>query len=96
VLAAHRGTADAAGDNWEAAVYQKVREEVKVGRGLSINRMVKLAGVNRASYYRFGNQAESALIQTWICEMPFNELRCSGRVMDDGELLLSCGAAGGP
>jgi putative transposase len=31
---------------------------VKAGRGLTIKRMVKLAGVSRASYYRFGNQPE--------------------------------------
>jgi putative transposase len=59
VLAAHRGTADAAGGNWESAVYQKVQEEVKADHGLTIKRMVKLAGVSRASYYRFGHQAES-------------------------------------
>jgi putative transposase len=29
---------------------------VKAGRGLTIKRMVKLAGVSRAGYYRFGNQ----------------------------------------
>jgi transposase InsO family protein len=58
VLAAHRGTADAAGGNWESAVYQKVQEEVKADHGLTIKRMVKLAGVSRASYYRFGHQAE--------------------------------------
>jgi hypothetical protein len=31
---------------------------VKADRGLTIKRMVKLARVSRASYYRFGNQAE--------------------------------------
>jgi putative transposase len=31
---------------------------VKADRGLTIKRMVKLAGVSRASYYRFGHQAE--------------------------------------
>jgi hypothetical protein len=45
VLAAHRGTADVAGTDWESAVYRKVKEEVKVGGGLTIERMVKLARV---------------------------------------------------
>jgi len=31
---------------------------VKAGRGLTIKRMVKLAGVSRASYYRFSDQTE--------------------------------------
>ena len=31
VLAAHRGTADAAGIDWKSAVYRKVQEEVKAG-----------------------------------------------------------------
>jgi hypothetical protein len=33
VLAAHRGTADAAGADWKSAVYRKVQEEVKADRG---------------------------------------------------------------
>jgi transposase InsO family protein len=32
---------------------------VKAGRGLTVERMVKLAGVSRASYYRFDDQAET-------------------------------------
>ena len=50
VLAAHRGTADAAGTDWESAVFRKVKEEVKADRGLTVKRMVKLARVSRASY----------------------------------------------
>jgi putative transposase len=57
VLAAHRTTADAAGINWQSAIFQKVREEVKAGRGLSVERMVKLARVSRARYYRFDESA---------------------------------------
>ncbi len=45
VLAAHRGTADAAGVDWKSAVYQKVQEEVKTGSGLTVGRMVKLGRV---------------------------------------------------
>jgi putative transposase len=58
VLAAHRGAADAAGTDWKSAVYRKVQEEVKADRGLAIARMVELAGVSRASYYRCDENAE--------------------------------------
>ena len=54
MLAAHRGTADAAGNAWKSAVYRKVQEEVKADQGLTVTRMVKLGGVSRASFYRFG------------------------------------------
>jgi hypothetical protein len=53
VLAAHRGTADAAGADWKSAVYRKVKEEMKVGRGLTVERMMQLGRVSRASFYRF-------------------------------------------
>ena len=53
VLAAHRGTADAAGTDWKSAVYRKVQEEVKADRGLTIERMVKLGRVSRSGFYRF-------------------------------------------
>jgi putative transposase len=58
VLAAHRGTADAAGIDWESAVYRKVQEEVTAGRELTIERMVELARVSRASFYRFDESAK--------------------------------------
>jgi transposase InsO family protein len=58
VLAAHRGTADVAGTDWEPEVFRKVKEEVKAG-GVTVARMMKLAGVSRASYYRFEKHAES-------------------------------------
>jgi hypothetical protein len=58
VLAAHRGTADAAGTKWRSAVYRKVQEEVKAARGLTIGRMVELGGVSRASFYRFGEDSQ--------------------------------------
>jgi transposase len=54
VLAAHRGAADAAGTEWKSAVYRKVQAEMKADRGLTIERMVELGGVSRASFYRFG------------------------------------------
>jgi transposase InsO family protein len=53
VLAAHRGTADAAGTNWQSAVYRKIEEEVKLDRGLTVERMVKLGRVSRSGFYRF-------------------------------------------
>jgi transposase InsO family protein len=60
VLAAHRGTADAAGVDWKSAVYQKVQEEVKTNRGLTIERMVKLGRVSRSGFYRFDPDADAA------------------------------------
>jgi transposase InsO family protein len=61
MLAAHRRTADVAGSEWESAVFRKVKEEVRAGRGLTIERMVKLAWVSQASYYRFDENAESGV-----------------------------------
>jgi hypothetical protein len=40
--------------DWKSAVQQKVQEEVKAERGLSIARMVEMAGLSRASFYRCG------------------------------------------
>src|SRR3954452_906014 len=57
MLAAHRRTADAAGIQWKSAVYRKIGEEVIAGRGLTIGRMVELARVSRASFYRFSEDA---------------------------------------
>jgi transposase InsO family protein len=59
VLAAHRGTADAAGVDWESAVFQKVQEEVKAGHGVAIKRMLELAQMSRAGFYRFDNEAQA-------------------------------------
>ena len=53
VLAAHRGTADAAGVDWKTAVYHKVQEEMKAGGRLTVERMVKLGRVSRSGFYRF-------------------------------------------
>ena len=53
VLAAHRGTADAAGTDWKSAVYRKIEEEVEANRGLTVKRMAELGGVSRPSFYRF-------------------------------------------
>jgi putative transposase len=58
VLAAHRRTADAAGIEWKSAVYRKIGEEVIADRGLTIERMVELARVSRASFYRSSEEAK--------------------------------------
>src|SRR5262249_36590209 len=57
VLAAHRGTADAAGIDWKAAVYRKAQEEMKANRGLTLETMLKLGRVSRSGFYR-SQQAE--------------------------------------
>jgi hypothetical protein len=53
MLAAHRGTPDAAGTDWKAAVCRRIQEEVKANRGLTVERMVKLGQISRSSFYRF-------------------------------------------
>jgi transposase InsO family protein len=58
VLAAHRGTADAAGVDWKSAVYCKIEEEVKLDRGLTIERMAELSRVSRSGFYRFDGARE--------------------------------------
>jgi transposase InsO family protein len=40
-------------------VFRKVKEEVRAGGGLTIERMVKLARVSRAGYYRFDENGKS-------------------------------------
>jgi hypothetical protein len=52
------GTADAAGIDWQSAVYRKVQEEVKADRGLTIERMVELGRVSRSGFYRFDDNAQ--------------------------------------
>ncbi|HZP16514.1 MAG TPA: IS3 family transposase [Terriglobales bacterium] len=61
MLAARRRNADAAGAEWESAVFGKVKEEVKNGRRLTVQRMVRLARVSRASFYRFDEEAAPAV-----------------------------------
>ena len=41
------------------AVFRKVKEEVMADRGLTVERMVRLAQVSRASYYRFEEGGKS-------------------------------------
>src|SRR5262249_9642522 len=42
-----------AGIDWKSVVLHKIEEEVRAGRGLTVERMVKLARVSRAGFYRF-------------------------------------------
>jgi transposase InsO family protein len=58
VLAAHRRTADAAGVDWKSAVYRKIEEEVKLDRGLTVERMTELGRVSRSGFYRFDDRCE--------------------------------------
>jgi transposase InsO family protein len=60
VLAAHRGTADAAGVDWKSAVNHKIEEEVKADRGLTIRRLVELGGLSRSCFYRFDEKRKPA------------------------------------
>ena len=51
MLAAHRGAADAAGTDCQAAVYRKIEAEIQANRGLTVKRMVQ-GGV----IYRFDEE----------------------------------------
>ena len=96
VLAAHRGTADAAGVDWQSAVFRKVEEEVNAATGLSVKRMVELAQVSRASFYRFGKtRLKLGQIQIWICGTLSSGSHWNGQVMDGGESRLNCGGVAG-
>src|SRR5947209_13864143 len=77
VLAAHRRTADAAGVNWKAALYQEMGQEMKRKR-LAMERMCVLTGVSRRGFYRFRPEVGTAkrdlelrdAIQRIALEMP--------------------------
>jgi putative transposase len=53
VLAAHRGTADAAGVNWKAATHQFIQSKIEKGSPMTTLRMCGLGQVSRAGLYRF-------------------------------------------
>jgi transposase InsO family protein len=53
VLATHRGRADVAGGGWKSAIYGKIGEEVSAESRLTVGRMVELAQLSRAGFYRF-------------------------------------------
>ena len=76
-LAAPRITADAAGVDWKAALYQQVRQEMS-GHEWAMERRGALAGVSRRTLYRFAAEAKPAdramdrrdAIQRSALEMP--------------------------
>jgi transposase InsO family protein len=60
VLATHRGRADVAGSGWKSAIYSKISEEVSASSGLTVGRMVELAELSRAGFYRFQKPSKTA------------------------------------
>jgi transposase InsO family protein len=58
VLAAHRGTADAAGIDWKAAIYQYIQKQIEEGASMTVQRMCELGTVSRAGLYRFEPEGE--------------------------------------
>ncbi len=61
----------------------KIQEEVKADRGLTIERMVELGRVSRASFYRFDEDADRRRRTTiWICATPSSASPWSGPAMD--------------
>jgi transposase InsO family protein len=58
VLAANRGTADAAGTDWKAATCGFIQKQIEEGVAMTTLRMCQLGQVSRASLYRFAPQAE--------------------------------------
>src|ERR1700756_2397537 len=59
MLTAHRGTAEAAGIAWKAAVYEQIEEYRKRQEdALSVAQMCTWAEVNRRGFYRFGEGAK--------------------------------------
>jgi transposase InsO family protein len=57
MLAAHRRTAEAAGIDWKAAIYQEIRRRAGEDEAMSGERMCQLAHVSRASCYRWQPQS---------------------------------------
>jgi hypothetical protein len=58
VLAAHRGTADAAGTDWKAATYQYIQDQIQEGIAMTVLRMCELGQISRAGLYRFDPDQE--------------------------------------
>ena len=58
VLAAHRGTADAAGTDWKAATCQHIQAQIQEGIQMTILRMCELGDISRAGLYRFDPEVE--------------------------------------
>src|ERR1700683_5869551 len=58
VLAAHRGTADAAGTDWKAATCQYIQDQIEEGGAMTALRMGVLGQISPASLYRWASEAE--------------------------------------
>jgi transposase InsO family protein len=58
VLAAHRGTADAAGTDWKAATCHFIQDQVQEGIQMTVLRMCELGDISRAGLYRFDPEVE--------------------------------------
>ena len=68
---------------------------MKADRGLTVERMVELARVSRASFYRFEENAGIGPMGIWICAMRSSGSRWNGRATDGGGSPRSyTGAAG--
>src|SRR5260370_6148360 len=57
VLAAHRGTADAAGTDWKAATCQFIQDQIQKGVQMTILRLCELGHLTRAALYRLAPDA---------------------------------------
>jgi transposase InsO family protein len=53
LLAANRGSADAAGADWKAATHRHIKAEIEKGSAMTVTRMCQLGKVSRAGLYRF-------------------------------------------
>src|ERR1700722_13689047 len=60
VLAANRGTAEAAGTDWKAATCQHTQKQTEEGVAMKTPRRCQPGHISRASLYRFAPDAEHA------------------------------------
>src|SRR4051794_37823498 len=61
MLATDRGSAEVAGGDSQSALCRKIRQERERGSPLTTAQMTALAGVSRATYYRFDPDATPAV-----------------------------------
>ena len=84
LLAAHRGTAAAAGGDRKAAVYQEIETQRNGEQALTVQRMCQFGQVSRAGFYRSLRQSHTK-IPIWNCVMPSSGLLWNFRATDDRE-----------
>ena len=58
---------DQRGRGWEFAVCQRIQEEVRAKRGLTIDRMVQLGRISRSRLYRDDNSESDAAVNVGSC-----------------------------